>query len=153
MRLFLIVPLLAFAACAKEKPAVSKAEKVVDREGGITDDTKVPADADSRKFADHLVRNPLTNFSPTDGGAAGFKWTEVKFGPKNHWIAQAILTADGESINCVESGDWSMDKADSDHTATVALRTEKTTCPGRNDAAVYRMQMTWEKDDYNVVFR
>lgn len=153
MRVLVLVPFLFAVGCAKEKPAAQKPTNIVDKEGGITDATDVPADADSRKFADHLIRHPITNFSPTDGGGASIKWVTVTFGPKNHWIAEAKVSADGETVDCVESGAWSMDKADNEHKASVALKTDKSTCPGRSDSQTYRLSMTWEKGDYEIDFR
>lgn len=153
MRTFIILSLLFVVGCAKEK-SVAKPTGVVAKDGGITGETEIPDDADSKKFADHLVRNPLRGFAPTDSsGGASIKWDTVTFGPKNHWEADAVLTAGGETVRCTEQGRWTIDKAESPTHDTVNLETKKSSCPGRSDGTSYRLVMDIEGDNYQVVFR
>ncbi|GDX81059.1 hypothetical protein LBMAG42_28700 [Deltaproteobacteria bacterium] len=154
MRTLIILSLLLVVGCAKEKSVAKPTGGVVAKDGGITAETEVPEDADSRKFADHLVRNPLRDFSPSDStGGAGIKWDSVTFGPKNHWEADAVLTAGGETVRCTEQGRWTIEKAESATKDTVNLETKKSTCPGRSDATSYRLVMDIAGDNYQVVFR
>ncbi len=154
MRTFIILSLLFVVGCAKEKSVAKPTSGVVAKDGGITSETEIPDDADSKKFADHLVRNPLRGFAPTDSsGGASIKWDTVTFGPKNHWEADAVLTAGGETVRCTEQGRWTIDKAESPTRDTVNLDTKKSTCPGRSDSTSYRLVMDIDGDNYQVVFR
>ncbi len=153
MRTFALMSLLVLIGCAKEGPPVKSGGGVVAQDGGITPETELPADKDSRKFADYLVRNPMNEFSPSDGGGATIRWKSVSFGPKNHWEAQATLTAAGESVDCVEQGRWTMDKAESTEKATVNLETKKSDCPGRSDSVSYRLVMSRSGNGWQIVFR
>ncbi len=153
MRTFVLMSLLVLIGCAKEKPPVKSGGGVLAQDGGITTETELPDDKDSRKFADHLVRNPMNEFSPSDGGGASIRWKSVSFGAKNRWTAEAVLTAAGETIECEEGGRWTMDKAESSEKATVNLETKRTTCPGRSDSVSYRLVMSRSDNGWQIVFR
>lgn len=152
--MFLVAFSLLFSliGCPKEDKS-SGGNGVVAQDGGITSETELPDDKDSRKFADHLVRNPVVNFKPTDGDGANLMWKTVTFGPKNHWQAKAELSAGGETVSCEEAGRWTMEKAESPEKATVNMETKKTTCPGRGDTEQYRVSVTVTSDSYSLVFR
>ncbi|MSQ01469.1 MAG: hypothetical protein EXR71_06200 [Myxococcales bacterium] len=153
MRTFALMSLLVVLGCVKEKPPVKSGGGVVAQDGGITSETELPDDKDTRKFADYLVRNPMSEFSPSDGGGATIRWKSVAFGPKNHWHAEALITAAGESVECAEGGRWTMDKAESPEKATVNLETKNSTCPGRSDSVSYRLVMSRSDNGWQIVFR
>lgn len=151
-RLLLALTLLPLVACGPKK-APEPAAKHDD--GGITSDTKLPDDADTRAFADHLIRHPIKNLKPSDGGGAEIMWTNVHFGPKNHFQATSTLAADNEVIDCEEDGDWEMnDKADSREKGIVEVTVTKSTCPGRPGNNKLRLLLTeGDGSNYTVVFR
>lgn len=143
--------LLALIGCAKDKPAESSGG-VVAKDGGITDDTKVPADKGSRAFADHLVRNPVNSFKPGDTGAMVLTWTETRFGPKNRFQAQAVVDGGGEKFTCEEVGDWVMpDAAESNERASINLTIDKSTCPGRPNSGTLRMVLNVKPEGYDII--
>lgn len=150
MSAFVLVSMMAMVGCAKEEaPAKPGGGGVVGKEGGITEETELPDDKDTRKFADGLVRNPVKGFSPADG----VRWDTLKFGPKNHWEATTIITVGGESAECEESGRWTAEKADSDSKGTVMLTTKKSSCAGRSDSTEYRLGLTVQDNGWQVVVR
>ena len=149
-----LASLFSFVGCAKEAPVAKPGGGVVAQDGGITPETELPDDKDTRKFADHLVRNPVVNFVPSDaGGGFSIKCKRLSFGPKNHWEAEAVLSASGEDVDCVEAGRWSLEKAESATRGTVNLETKKTSCPGRSDSVNYRLVMDAQEGSYQIVFR
>jgi hypothetical protein len=151
MRSVLMVSvLLIAAACAKEeKPAKPTGGGVVAQEGGITSETELPDDKDTRKFADQLVREPVKGFSPADN----VRWDTLKFGPKNHWEAATVITLGGEKLECEEAGRWSAEKSDSASKGTITLQTKKTSCPSRSDSTEYRLGLTVAENGWQVVVR
>ncbi|MBM4393239.1 MAG: hypothetical protein FJ090_19105 [Deltaproteobacteria bacterium] len=145
------VLVLGLAACPKEEPQKTG---IVAQEGGITSETELPEDKDTRKFADHLVRNPITKFKPTDAASgADLIWNVLKFGPKNHFEATAVISAGGETVNCEEAGRWTAEKASSGTEGIINLDTNKSSCPGRSGTDKYRLQITISGDTYQVVMR
>lgn len=143
--------LFALIGCPKEEKSTGNG--VLAQEGGITSETELPDDKDTRKFADHLVRNPIPNFKPTDGGGADLMYKTISFGHKNHWQAAAELSASGETITCEEAGKWTMEKAESADKAVINMDTQKSSCPGRSGNDQYRVSVTIESGSYSVVFR
>ena len=133
--------LLSLVGCPKEEKEKGGGGGIVAQEGGITPETELPDDKDTRKFADHLVRTPVRNFKPSDAsGGADIEWSKVSFGPKNHWEADAVLSAGGERVNCTEAGRWTAEKCDSSTVCTINLDTKKSSCPGRSESTQYRLQ-------------
>ncbi len=142
---------LGLAACPKEEPQQTG---IVAQDGGITSETELPDDKDTRKFADHLVRNPIVNFKPSDANSgAEITWKVLKFGPKNHFDATAQLAAGGEVISCEEAGRWSAEKAESGNKGTILLDTNKSSCPGRSGNDQYRLVIDIQGDAYQIVIR
>lgn len=142
--------LFALVGCPKE---VAGGNGVLAQEGGITEETELPDDKDTRKFADHLVRNPIVNFKPTDGGGAELMFKTISFGAKNHWSANATLSAAGETVSCEEGGRWTLEKAESAEKAVINMETKKSTCAGRSGNDQYRVAVSIEGDNYTMVFR
>jgi len=105
-----------------------------------------PDDATSKKFGAKLMDAALSNFSPADTGGAKFKYDKMVFQPDNTWKADGWVEFDEEKMECVESGKWSMEPAESDKVATVSWTVEKTDCAGRDAGAEVRAQLTLSKD-------
>jgi hypothetical protein len=144
--------LFSLVGCPKEEK--SGGGGIVAEEGGVTSETELPDDKDTRKFADGLIRNPVKNFKPADGsGDAGITWKTLTFGPKNHWEANAVISAGGENVDCMEAGRWTAEKAESGVKDTINLDTNKSTCPGRSESIQYRLEMTRDGNDWQIVFR
>ena len=150
MRAFLMLSMIALIGCAKEEPpAKTGGGGVVGKDGGITEETELPSDKDTRKFADDLVRNPVKGFSPSDG----VRWDSLKFGPKNHWEAKVTITVGGETAECEEAGRWDAEKADSASKGTLILKTKRSSCAGRSDGTEYRLGLTVQDNGWQVVVR
>lgn len=149
MRTLTLCTLVLVVAGCSEK----KVESTVGAAVAESTRADVPADAASQAFAAVLMKNPLESFSPDDGGGASFKWSKLTFSSGNTWEAASVLSADGENIDCVESGKWSMDAAESASRATVQLQTESSNCPGRPGNKAYRLQMSREGSGWQVLFR
>ena len=105
-----------------------------------------PDDPTSKKFGAKLVEATLKNFSPADTGGAKFQYATMVFQADNSWKADAWVEFDDEKMECVESGKWTMEAADSDKVATVAWTVDKTDCAGRDAGAEVRAQLTLSKD-------
>jgi hypothetical protein len=152
LRSIILVPFVVLlVGCAKEKaPAKpSGGGGIVAQEGGITPETELPDDKDTRKFADDLVRNPVKGFSPADS----VLWSTLRFGPKNHWEATTQISVGGEKIECEEAGRWTAEKAESATKGTVNLETKKSSCAGRSDSTQYRLVLSVQDNGWQVVVR
>lgn len=142
--------LLALSACGPKTSAV--AGPAADASG--VGQARVPNDAASRSFATRLLDTPALNFRPTDGGGVQFSYDKLTFRSDNTWHADAKMMADGETIECVETGEWSMEAADDASTATMEWKLVKSTCPGRPADHVTRAKVQIADDgEYKVVFR
>jgi hypothetical protein len=57
-------------------------------------------------------------------------------------------------MECVETGDWTMDPAEDEDTASMTWTINKTNCAGREVGTVQRVRMTLLKDgSFKVEFR
>ena len=134
--------LLLLSACPKkattDAPAASAGEAQVA--------TKVPGDANSKKFAARLIDLAITDWSPEDTGQVDFIYTDFSYNSNNTWLAHGRVTIIDESVDCQESGRWTMDPAENEWTAFVVWTLEKTTCPGRESNREMRMKVTISKD-------
>jgi hypothetical protein len=146
IRYALVLALIVFPACAGKKKGPPTIEEKVEK-------ANVPDDKTSEAFAERLLKNPAREFRPTDNAGATFVYHEMKFRPNNTWEAQAEMTAEGEAFNCQESGTWTMDKAESESTAMMTWKMDKTTCAGRPDSADMRVKVTIEKGEYDIKLR
>jgi hypothetical protein len=154
-RILALLLSLGALACAPKKAPEPAAKKATDDYAGVSSDTKIPDDKDSKAFANHLIRTPIKGFKPSDGGGAEITWNKVRFSAKNTFTATAKLTANGEEVGCEETGKWSMpDAANSDKKATIDIDIDTSNCPGRPNAGKLRVQVTATgDDDYSLVFR
>lgn len=145
-----VLLLLALVACAKEKKTENQGG-VVAKEGGLTDETKVPNDKNSRQFMDHLIRNPLQPFSPGDTGSIKLTWLSTRFGPKNRFQAEAVVDGAGEKFTCEEKGSWEMtESAETTEKGTVTVHIDSSNCPGRPSSGSMRLVITEKSGDYDI---
>lgn len=146
--------LLTLTGCGDKKPAASGGSSSGAAAAGVTEATKIPDDEKSRAFAERLIANPARDFKPTDNSDAQFVYRTLTFKPNNDWTAQADLTAQGEKVECVERGTWSMDPAMENDTATMEWKVEYTNCPGRPTTNIMRVKVSINQGGvYTVQFR
>lgn len=143
---------LALTGCGEKKPAASNA--AAGSANLVTEATKIPADDNSKAFAERLLRNPAKSFKPTDANTgAKFIYNELTFKPDNTFVANATMYADGEEINCVERGEWAMEKATDANTADMTWTVTYSNCPSRPEHNLMRINVHIEKGDYTFQFR
>ena len=150
-----VIPLLVLSlflapGCGKKKATTGGGAASADR---VTAQTKIPDDAKSKAFAEKLLTQIVQDFKPSDNSEAQFVYRTVTFQPDNSWQAVAQMTAQGETIDCQELGEWSMDPADDEHTAAMEWKVNKTTCAGRPETGMLRLKVTIEGGEYNIKFR
>ena len=58
-----------------------------------------------------------------------------------------------EGMECVESGSWSMEPADSKSVGTVSWDLEKTNCAGRESGGTTRAEFSFDGGDYSMKMR
>jgi hypothetical protein len=151
-RAALLLTTLLLAACgAKTTAPVASGDAAPVAES--IDGAKLPTDANSKSFAEKLIKHDAKDFKPTDAAGAGFIYRSVDFKADNTWWAAAEMSADGETIDCKEQGTWEMDPAEDDHTAEMTWKLDRTTCAGRPDAATMRLKVGIDKGEYRIVFR
>ncbi len=105
-----------------------------------------PGDAASVKFGKRLLEANISNFRPSDAGGAKFLYTSLRFQADNTWKAEGYVEIDDERMECVETGKWSMEPAESDKVAVVAWSVDKTDCAGRDAGASLRAKVSIAKD-------
>lgn len=141
LSLLIAGPALAGKKKKKDKPSAPGVETSAAAAVPTT-----PDDATSKKFGGKLVTATLSNFSPADTGGAKFQYDKMVFKADNTWKADAWVEFDDEKMECVETGKWTMEPAESDKVATVAWTVDKTDCAGRDAGAAVRAQLTLSKD-------
>jgi uncharacterized protein YciI len=134
------------ALAGKKKKNDAPASDAAAAEAPAAAAPSTPDDPASKKFGAKLVEATLKNFSPADTGGAKFQYATMVFQADNTWKADAWVEFDDEKMECVESGKWTMEAADSDKVATVAWTVDKTDCAGREAGAEVRAQLTLSKD-------
>lgn len=152
MKRMLPLVLLTLVACAKKSPQSSGSSS--SSSNGITDDTNVPNDHNSKYFADYLIKHNLRDFEPGDTGSVELIWKDVNFGAKNHFQATSRVTGGGEVFDCEEKGDWTMpESAESETVGVVQLNITDSNCPGRARTGQLRIQLRVHGDTYDVLMR
>jgi hypothetical protein len=116
--------------------------------------TELPKDGTSKSFAEKLMATPLTDFEPPDNDGTLFLYDTLTFKAGNVWEAAAWLDVPGDRFDCVESGSWTLDAAESELVAPVNWTVDETNCPGRKAGAATRAKLTIQPDgDVSVEFR
>jgi hypothetical protein len=114
----------------------------------------VPKDAASQSFAAKLLKYPIKDFSPSDNGGVQFSYKTLTFRADNTWSADASMVADGETVDCNESGTWSMDPAENPNLATMDWKLQKTSCAGRPTDEVMHVKVEISNEgEYKILFR
>ena len=114
----------------------------------------IPDDAASRDFAEGLAAAKIEHFKPSDGMGATFVYNTMQFSPDNTWTAAGYVEAGGESMDCKESGTWTMDPAISETTAMMTWALGETDCAGRSTPNETRIEVTLVKGGgIEVAFR
>jgi len=156
-------PLLVLLALALVVPGAAAAKKKNKKKKGQEEEvaapapkkvaTKLPGDANSKAFGEALMAATISEFAPPDTGVEFFYET-FDFAPGNTWTAKAYLDVAGDRFDCVESGTWSIDAADSKTVGPVNWTVTETNCPGRENGVETRAQMTILEDgDVSYEFR
>lgn len=150
-----LVVLLSLTGCGDKKPAESNGSAAAAASSGVSDATKIPGDDKSKAFANRLIATPARDFKPTDASSgATFIYHSLEFKADNTWVADAKMLADGEEIVCAERGEWSMDAAEANDTASMDWKVTYTNCPGRPKDNIMRVKvMISPIGVYNVAFR
>jgi hypothetical protein len=115
----------------------------------------VPGDKASRAFSERLMGNPIPDFRPTDAlGGGDLMWNKLAFTPDMRWEATAVLKAAGESIDCMETGEWTMPEAAAGAgEGSIVLTTKRSTCPGRPNDGTLRLLLRDRSGAWDVVVR
>ena len=115
----------------------------------------LPAGSDARKFAQNLIDTEIADFKPTGvGGSVQFVYETLAFTGDGTWNAQAAVEANFESIPCAESGDWTLEDAESASVGTITWTVSKTNCAMRETGESTRGQVTLGKGTgFSVAFR
>lgn len=150
LRIALLLALLVPVACGggkKKGPETAEVSAAKELPKDIPDDDK------SRAFAERLMKHDAKNFTPTDAPGPRFVYQTMTFQPDMSWQADARVIAEGETFDCRELGSWTMDPAETEHTANMSWQMNKSTCPGRPEKAAMRVRVTIEKGEYKVEMR
>lgn len=142
---------LLLAACGPKEPTTTSA--VAEASPAESANT-APPDADSQTFAKKLFATEFTNFHPVDGAGAELIYSSFSFHPDGTWAANGSVTVADESMDCRESGTWTMEPAESADVASVGWKITDTNCAGRDSGTEMRFRLTLKKaGDYEYSFR
>ncbi len=147
----LALPLLVLttAGCAKKSGGSATAAPAADVMGKVN----VPKDDNSRSFAGKILSHDITNFTPSGGDGMKFVYKTLSFRNDNTWDADAVLGEGEDSVGCKEHGTWTMEAAKDEHTADMAWVRDHTTCPGRDQSATLRVNVSIAKGEYTISMR
>ncbi|MED5370367.1 MAG: hypothetical protein VX899_05080 [Myxococcota bacterium] len=148
----LTLPLLIaslFTACG-EKEAT---ETAAPAEAATTESSVVPADKNSQAFAESLFAEDFEGMKPVEGDGVVLTYKRLSFNPDGSWKAEGVVEVMDEGMECVESGSWSMEPADSKSVGTVSWDLEKTNCAGRESGGTTRAEFSFDGGDYSMKMR
>jgi len=147
------IVLLLLAACGSKETTTTAAPAEAAENTPAASDV-VPDDKASQAFAERLFATTLTNFRPIDSSGADFRYNSFQLKPDGSWNADGVVEIADESMECVESGTWSMDPAETNDTASVGWVVDKTNCAGRESGTEHRIRLTIDKGgEYEYSFR
>ena len=147
MRLLMsAIVVTALAGCGSKKAPAAAAEPAKPQ---IT--ASMPDSAEAKGLAEKLVENGISDWSPT--GSRDFKWTGATFHPDGALKVQAKIVAGGETIECPETGTWSIAEADSKTSGIVEWTIVKTSCATRDNGTSQRVQLTYSGSETKISFR
>jgi hypothetical protein len=99
----------------------------------------IPNDGTSKKFAKQLTSTSISNFSPD---AQGLNYKTMTFNSDNTWKADAVVSVMDEEMECLESGTWKMDPANSNTVSNMNWTIDTTDCPTRQAPMELRVEVT-----------
>lgn len=142
---------LLLAACGPKETTTTSAVT----EATAADSANVaPPDAASQAFAKKLFETEFTNFHPVDGAGAELVYSSFSFRPDGTWSAKGSVTVADESMDCGESGQWTMEPAESEDRASLSWKIANTNCAGREAGTEMRFLLTLKKaGEYEYSFR
>lgn len=142
---------LLLAACGPKETTTTSAVA----EAAPTDSANVaPPDAASQAFAKKLFATEFTSFHPVDGAGAELIYNSFAFRPDGSWSAKGSVTVADESMDCSESGQWTMEPAESEDAASISWKINNTNCAGREVGTEMRFRLTLKKaGEYEYSFR
>ena len=140
------VLLLSTPGCKKKEDKTETAAPSADVLGKVD----IPKDDNSKAFAGKILTHQVTNFTPADGYGMKFVYKTLTFVNDNTWNADAVVGEGDESFGCKESGTWTMEAASDEHTANMEWKMSKTTCSGRQQSDMMRVNVSIAKGDYSI---
>lgn len=147
------IAMLLLAACGSKETTTTAAPAEAAAEAPISSDV-VPADKASQAFAERLFKTTLSDFRPIDSTGADFIYNSFSLKPDGNFDAKGVVIIADETMECAETGTWSMDPAESNDTASVSWTVDKTNCAGREAGAEHRILLTIDKSgEYTYSFR
>lgn len=153
-RLALIaLPVLLLAPGCKKKEDKTETTSSSAPSADVLGKVNVPNDDNSKAFAGKILTHDVSNFTPSDGYGMKFVYKTLHFSNDNTWMAEAIVGEGDESVGCKESGTWTMDAASDEHTADMSVKMDKTTCPGRQQSDMMRLNVNIAKGEYAISIR
>jgi len=136
---FGLVLVLSLVACGEKAPPENAGS--ASTSSAPSKVAGAPGDADSQSFARALVALNIKDFSASGASGATFKYTILRFNADGTFSADGYVQIDDESMDCKESGPWSMDAAESATVASVTWKVETTNCAGRDAGAETRAKI------------
>ena len=142
---FLSLTLLTIG-CGPKTPATP-----APAEEAVKIDVSMPDSPDASAFATQIIEQGISDWSPT--GSRDFKWTSADFHADGSLKVQAKIDVGGETMECPETGTWSIDSVDSASSGILEWTIVKTSCATREDGAQQRVQLTYTGSEAKISFR
>ncbi len=114
---------------------------------------QVPSDSTSQGFARKLVGLAIQNHKAVDGDGVTLVYSTLSFEGDGSWNANGAVEVMDETMECTESGSWTMSEATSATVASVEWTVSETNCAGREPEAAQRAEVTLSKSDWELKFR
>ncbi len=150
---FAIIIAVFGSACAGKAVTSESVDPLASPEPATSSTTvDIPKDSASKKFASKLVSLEIHDWSPEDSGQVSFTYEDFSFNSDGTWSATGTVAILDESVDCRESGHWTMDPAASEDSSFLDWTVEDTTCPGRESGSRVRVKMVIDKDGSFEVF-
>ena len=117
----------------------------------VTIDVAMPDSPDATAFATTIIERGISDWSPT--GSRDFKWTKASFSPDGTLKVNAKIDVGGETMECPETGSWSIDSVESASSGIIEWTVVKTSCATREDGATQRVQLSYSGSETKISFR
>ena len=151
MLTILLLPLALNTADAKKSKSPEAASADAPADTPVEAQADVPGDAASKKFSKALLApEGFNNFVPD---VEGLVYKNVRFSPDNTWTADAAIELMDESMECTESGTWTMDPAQSPKTSGMEWSIDSTDCPSLDSGRKLRILATLNGTSIEAEYR